>query len=74
MNGVTIKTNWKHSMEIIVTIIDPINVCIDILRDTINGYKKSVHLNTDMHRVVLIGGSHIKGFENLLRSMFNREY
>ena len=73
MNGVTIKTNWKHSIEIIVTLIDPINICIDNLRDTINGYNKSVHLNTDMPRVVLVGDSHIKGFENLLRSMFNRE-
>jgi hypothetical protein len=61
-------------MEISGTPIDPINDCNDNLRDTINDYNKSVHLNTDMHRVVVIGDSDIKGFENLLRSMFNREY
>jgi len=61
-------------MEISGTPIDPINDCIDNLRNTINGYNKSVHLNADMHRVVVTGDSHIKGFENLLRSMFNREY
>jgi len=68
------KTNLKYNMEISGTPIDPINDCIDNLRDTINDYNKRVHSNTDMHRVVVIGGSDIKSFENLLRSMFNREY
>jgi hypothetical protein len=74
VNGVTMKTNSKYNMEISGTPINPINDCIDNLQDTVNGYNKSVHLNTDMPRVVLIGDSRIKGFENLLRSMFNREY
>ncbi len=68
------NTNLKYNMEMGGSPIDPIKDCIDDLRDTINEYKRNVHLNVDMHRVVVIGDSHIKGFENLLRSMFNREY
>jgi hypothetical protein len=66
VNGVTMKTNLNYNMEISGSPIDPINDCIDDLRDTINEYKKSDYLNADMHRVVVIGDSHIKGFENLL--------
>ena len=73
MNGVTMKTNSKYNMEIDGTPFDTINDCIDKLLDTINDYNKSVNSNTDMHRVV-IGDSHIKSFENLLRSMFNWKY
>jgi len=67
------KTNSKYNMEIDGTPFDTINDCIDKLLDTINDYNKSVNSNTDMHRVV-IGDSHIKSFENLLRSMFNWKY
>ncbi len=68
------NTNLKYNKEMGGSSIDPIKDCIDHLCDTINEYKRNVHLNVDMHRVVVIGDSHIKGFENLLRSMFNREY
>jgi hypothetical protein len=66
VNGVTMKTNLKYNSEISGSPTDPINDRIDDLHVTINEYKKSVHLNADMHRVVVIGDSHIKGFENLL--------
>ena len=74
VNGITMKTNSKYNMVVSDKLIDPINDYIDNLRDTINDYKKSVPTNADMHEVVVIGDSNIKGFKNLLRSMFNREY
>jgi len=74
VNGVAMKTNSKHNMEMINTPFDPINDCINNLSDTINNYNRSILSSTGVHKVVVIGDSHIKGFENLLRSKLNKGY
>ena len=61
-------------MEMINTPLDPINDCINNLCDTINNYNRSILSNKGVHKVVVIGDSHIKGFENLLRSKLNKGY
>jgi len=68
------KTNSKHNMEMISTPLDPINDCINNLCDTINNYNTNILSNTGVYKVVVIGDSHIKGFENLLRSKLNNGY
>jgi hypothetical protein len=74
MNGVTMKTNSKYNMKNSNVSIDLINHCIGNLRDSINDHNKSVHSPTNIHKIILVGDSHIKGFASSLKSMLNSDY
>ena len=67
VNGVSMKTNSKYNLKNRNAPIDSINHCISDLCNTINDYNKmSVHSSTNIHKIILVGDSHIKGFANSL--------